>query len=59
MKDSAALLLSAFLIALFGWSFWHFLGGNALQTLSMIAMLVLGIDNQRLRRKLRESEKHA
>lgn len=54
MKDSIALLLTASAVALFSWAFWHFLGQNAFEAFSTVVMFILGVDNFRLRRKLRE-----
>lgn len=56
MKDSLALLVTAIVVAIAAWAFWHFLGADALQVFSLLATIVLLADNVRLRRRLRESK---
>ena len=49
------LLLASALLALLAWAFWHYLGTDAFSAMSIIAILLLGVDNARLRVKLRAS----
>ncbi len=53
MKDSG-LLLAAVLCSLIAWAFWHFLGNDAFGIFTIVALVVVTVDNFRLRRKLRE-----
>jgi hypothetical protein len=53
MKDNLILLLPASAFALVAWAFWHFFGENGFSVISTLALIVLFIDNLRLRRKLR------
>lgn len=55
MKDSLLLLLSAGAAASAAWAFWHFLGRDALEVLTTVAVVALAVDNTRLRRLLRNS----
>ncbi len=54
MKDRALLFLTAAGSAGAAWTFWHYLGPDAFGILSLLALLILGVDNFRLRRKCRE-----
>jgi hypothetical protein len=58
MSDSLNLLLQAAGLALCAWIVWHLLGQEGLSAFSMIALLVLFLENARLRRKLRNAERH-
>jgi hypothetical protein len=58
MRDSLQLPVQAIGFALCAWIVWHLLGQEGLSAFSMIALLVLLLDNARLRRKLRDTEKH-
>ena len=58
MKDSIFLILSALGCAGLAALFWRFLGQNGFDVISSIAMVVLAVDNIRLRRlsKAKSSE---
>lgn len=53
MKDSGLLLLAAGVCSALAWAFWHFLGSDAFGVFMMIVLVVVCVDNFRLRRKLR------
>jgi len=53
MKDDFLLLLTATVVALLAWSFWHFLGEAAFSVFSTLALLIVAADNMRLRRRLK------
>lgn len=55
MKDSIALILTAIGMAGLAWCFWYFLGNNRFEVIATIALIVLTVDNVRLRRKLRSN----
>lgn len=55
MRDSLSLLAAGVLFALFGWAFWHYLGPDALCTLVILTLVVVTVDNARLRRQLRKT----
>lgn len=57
MRDRILLLISAGLLALASWAFWHFLQGNAFTVFSTMILFLLMLDNLRLRRKLRYLER--
>ncbi|AMO98115.1 putative membrane protein [Collimonas arenae] len=57
MKDHFQLLTGGALFAIIAWAFWHFLGNDAFSALSTIALLVLFVDNVRLRRKLKPEQR--
>ncbi|WP_175511256.1 hypothetical protein [Collimonas sp. OK307] len=57
MTHGFQLLGAAFVLAIIAWAFWHFLGNDGFGVLSTIALLVLVIDNIRLRRKLKSEQK--
>lgn len=56
MKDSLSLLAAGALFALLGWTFWHYLGPDALCTLVILTLVAVTVDNARLRRELRKRE---
>lgn len=57
MKNQIHLLVTGICFACAAWAFWHFLADDAANTLSIIAIVLLGADNMRLRSQLRESAK--
>jgi len=56
MKDALALLITGAIASIFAWAFWHYAGTYGTEILSTIFLIALGLDNIRLRRKLREHE---
>ncbi len=59
MKSPMLLPLAVVMIALVSWAFWHYLGSNAVQALTLVVLMSLATDNYRLRRRLKtfQSEK--
>ena len=57
MKDAFQLLIAATVFAIVAWAFWHFLGKDGFSALSTVALLVLVVDNIRLRRKLKSEQR--
>jgi len=57
MKDDLLLLITALIVAQIAWAFWHFLGESAFSVVSTLALLILTVDNFRLRRKLRPEQR--
>ena len=53
MKDQILLLITGSVVAIISWVFWYFLGEASFIVFTIIVMLVLSVDNMRLRRKLR------
>jgi len=53
MKDAIQLLITAVVLAIAAWAFWHFLGQESFGALSTVGLIVLCVDNIRLRRKLK------
>jgi hypothetical protein len=53
MKDSLLLLATGIGVSLASWAFWHYLGNDALCTLTTIMLVGVVADNMRLRRQLR------
>jgi hypothetical protein len=53
MKDSLSLLVTGLVVSAAAWAFWHYLGNDALCTITTVALVGLTVDNARLRRKLR------
>ncbi|WP_081023946.1 hypothetical protein [Pseudomonas amygdali] len=51
MKDSIALLATAVVMAFFAWLFWSSLGQDAFAVLGALLVVVLIVDNIRLRRR--------
>jgi hypothetical protein len=56
MKDDLILIVTATIVALFAWAFWHFLGQSAFSVISTFALLIVTGDNIRLRRKLKSAQ---
>jgi hypothetical protein len=57
MKDRFRLILVAGVLAVLAWTFWHYLGKEAFSTLSTCMLIVVAMDNIRLRRQLRSDAK--
>lgn len=57
MKRSLLFLLTAGVLSLAAWCFWHFLGRAALDVLTTSVMALLAVDNDRLRRALAKAAK--
>ena len=55
MKAPVFLLLVAAIIALASWMFWRYLGDDAFQVLTIVALISLVADNHRLRQQLKRS----
>ncbi|MBD8184997.1 MULTISPECIES: hypothetical protein [Pseudomonas] len=53
MKDSIALLATAVVMAVLAWLFWAGLGEDAFGALSVVMMVILAVDNFRLRRQVK------
>lgn len=53
MRDAVSLLLASALFAALSWAFWHYLGDDAFDAISIIAIVILGAENARLRKQLR------
>ncbi|WP_024673045.1 hypothetical protein [Pseudomonas syringae] len=53
MKDSIALLATAVVMALLAWLFWSSLGQDAFAVLGALMVVVLFVDNARLRRQVK------
>jgi hypothetical protein len=58
MKDSLLLLATGAGVSLIAWAFWHYLGNDALSTLTTVVLVGVVADNFRLRRKLRARQGH-
>ena len=56
MKDQIILLFSAIGVAALAWGFWHVLGNDAFNAIITVALVVLSVDNIRLRRQLRGNQ---
>lgn len=56
MKDSIILILSAICMAVIAWLFWHFTGNSGINTILIIVVVALTVDNIRLRRQLHVRE---
>ncbi|MES2127106.1 MAG: hypothetical protein V4463_07530 [Pseudomonadota bacterium] len=56
MNDQVRLLMAAIVVAIAAWSFWHYLGTDALNVFSIVALVSVAADNVRLRRKLNALE---
>ncbi len=52
MKDKLTLLVIGVVVAVLAWAFWHFLEQDAFFVLSALMLVVLSVDNRRLRKKL-------
>jgi len=57
MNDRLQLLLAAGVFAVLAWTFWHILGNDAFSALPTIMLIVVVVDNVRLRRQLRSNTK--
>jgi hypothetical protein len=53
MKDSILLLATGAGASLASWAFWHYLGNDALCTLTTVVLVGVVADNVKLRRELR------
>ncbi|KTB71837.1 hypothetical protein [Pseudomonas syringae] len=53
MKDSIALLATAVVMAFLAWLFWSSLGQDAFAVLGALMVVVLFVDNARLRRQVK------
>jgi len=53
LKDDAALLVAAILCSVGAWAFWHFLSNTGFTVLLTLAVVLLIVDDIRLRRKRR------
>ena len=56
MKDSIALLLTAFVVAATAWAFWFLAGPNGFDAVILAALVYLAVVNFRLRRSLRSKQ---
>lgn len=56
-KDSWLLILVAIGMAALAWGFWHVAGGEGSNIITTIALIVLLVDNLRLRKELRTKER--
>ena len=56
MKDQVILLLSGIGVAALAWGFWHVLGNDGFNVIITVALVVLTVDNIRLRKQLRASQ---
>lgn len=57
MKDALLLLVTGVAFSVFAWAFWHYLGNDAFGVLNTLFLVVLAVDNFRLRRQLRARPK--
>lgn len=53
MRDTALLLLAGALCSAFAWAFWHYIGNYAFSAMSIFVIVILGVDNARLRKQIR------
>jgi len=53
MKDSLLLLATGVACSVAAWAFWHYLGSDAFGVLNTLFLVVVVVDNVRLRRQLR------
>lgn len=58
MKNAASLLFFGILFAAVAWLFWHVLGSDAMNVLVAVCLVVVAVDNARLRRQLRDARQH-
>jgi hypothetical protein len=56
MKDALLLLATGVGVSFASWAFWHYLGNDALCTLTTITLVGVVADNMRLRRQLRKRQ---
>lgn len=50
MKDRLMLLVAGVVVSAAAWGFWHFLGPHALDVFTAVVIVLLAVDNMRLRR---------
>jgi hypothetical protein len=55
MNDRLQLILVGGVVAVIAWTFWHVLGKDAFSTLPTIMLIIVVVDNVRLRRQLRSN----
>lgn len=55
MKDAASLMFFGSLFSAVAWLFWHVLGSDAMNVLVAVCLVVVVVDNARLRRALRDA----
>lgn len=53
MKDGFLLIVSALVAAILAWSFWYYLGQDAFNVLMIVFLIVLVVDNVKLRKKIK------
>lgn len=53
MMDRLILIVVALIVSAGAWYFWHVAQSEAFSVISIIAIIVLGADNYRLRKSLR------
>ncbi|MBI6739159.1 hypothetical protein [Pseudomonas syringae] len=53
MKDSLALLATGIVMAFFAWLFWSSLGQDAFAVFGALMLVVLALENYRLRRQVK------
>ncbi|QVX17666.1 hypothetical protein DB356_24795 [Pseudomonas congelans] len=53
MKDSLALLATAIVMAFLSWLFWSSLGQDAFAVFGALMLVVLAVENSRLRRQVK------
>jgi uncharacterized membrane protein YfcA len=58
MKEMLFLIISAVILSIVGWLFWHYTGSEGVSTLTTLALIVSVIDNIRLRRRLESKQKN-
>lgn len=56
MKNQIALLVWAIATAALAWGIWYVLGNDTFTTLTTVALVVLTVDNIRLRNRLRATQ---
>ncbi|WP_439889935.1 hypothetical protein ACS7SF_11625 [Ralstonia sp. 25C] len=59
IKDKAALIASALVVAGISWTYFHYAGEWGTQWLFVIAFFILLIDNRRLRNQLKKNDESA
>ena len=57
MKDRLLLLLSAALVSLTSWAFWHYFDEDAMPVFLSGMLLLMALDNHRLRRTIKQMNK--
>ena len=57
MKDAFLLIFTAAGFALIAWAFWHFFGKDSFGILATLALVIVLVDNIRLRRKLKAEQR--